>query len=212
MKPEWTDEAVVTPHNSYALSKRDQEDLAVKLGRRYGIPSVALRYSIVQGPRQSLRNAYSGALRSFAVRVLTGQNPVVYEDGNQLRDYVSVHDVVRANLVALDDSRANYRAFNVGGERRVSVRELAAHVAEAAGRSVALDIPGLYRVGDTRHIFSDVSKLRELGWRPMIPMAEIVSEYVAWASDQPDLRDTFAPAQETMKQTGVLRSAGVTVS
>lgn len=212
MEPKWTDEAVVTPHNSYALSKRDQEDLAVKLGRRYGIPSVALRYSIVQGPRQSLRNAYSGALRSFAVRVLTGQNPVVYEDGNQLRDYVSVHDVVRANLVALDDDRANYRAFNVGGERRVSVRELAGHVTEAAGRSVTLDFPGLYRVGDTRHIFSDVSKLRELGWRPMIPMAEIVSEYLAWAADQPDLRDTFAQAQETMKQSGVLRRAGVPVS
>ncbi|HLZ10730.1 MAG TPA: NAD-dependent epimerase/dehydratase family protein, partial [Chloroflexota bacterium] len=164
MEPQWSDEAVVTPHNSYALSKRDQEDLAVKLGRRYGIPSVALRYSIVQGPRQSFHNAYSGVLRSFAVRVLTGQNPVLFEDGNQLRDYVSVHDVVRANLLALRDERADYRAFNVGGDRRVSVREVAALVASAAGRPVTLDLPGLYRVGDTRHIFSDVTRLGKLGW------------------------------------------------
>jgi dTDP-L-rhamnose 4-epimerase len=209
MDPQWTGEAVVSPHNSYALSKRDQEDIAVKLGGRYGIPSVALRYSIVQGPRQSFHNAYSGVLRSFAVRVLMGQNPVVYEDGNQLRDYVSVHDVVRANLLVFGDSRADYRAFNVGGGRRVSVRDLAEIVAETAGRKVELDFPGLYRVGDTRHIFSDITQLRELGWRPVVPMPEIVSEYLGWALEQPDLSDTFAQAQETMKETGVLRSTGV---
>src|SRR4029077_9113958 len=125
MEPQWTDESVARPHNAYALSKRDQDDVATKVGERYGIPSVAMRYSIVQGPRQSFRNAYSGALRSFAVRVLSGQAPVLYEDGQQLRDYVSVHDVVRANLLVRDDERANYQVFNVGGNRRVTVHELA---------------------------------------------------------------------------------------
>ena len=120
----WTDEAITSPHNSYAISKRAQEELGLALGRRYDIPTVALRYSIVQGPRQAFRNAYSGALRSFAVRVLAGQPPVLYEDGEQLRDFVSVHDVVRANLLTLEDERANYQVFNVGGARRVSVREL----------------------------------------------------------------------------------------
>ncbi len=201
-----TDESVVMPHNSYALSKRDQEDIALKLGRRYGIPSVALRYSIVQGPRQSFRNAYSGVLRSFAVRILTGKSLVLFEDGNQLRDYVSVHDVVRANLLTLADSRADYQAFNVGGDRRVSVREIATLVTEAVGRPEVLSCPGWYRVGDTRHIYSDVSKLRSLGWRPMVSMADIVEEYLAWASSQADLRDTFAPAQVAMQESGVLRA------
>ena len=205
MEPLRTDERVAAPHNSYALSKRDQEEIALKLGRPYGVPSVALRYSIVQGPRQSFRNAYSGALRSFTVRVLSGQPPVLYEDGEQLRDYVSVHDVVRANLLVFEDSRADYRVFNVGGDRRISVRELAGLVIAAAGARLGPEIPGLYRVGDTRHIFSDISRLRALGWAPQVPQAAIVREYVAWAATQPDLRDTFAEAAARMRAAGVLR-------
>jgi dTDP-L-rhamnose 4-epimerase len=211
MDPLWTDEGTVTPHNSYALSKRDQEEIALKLGRRYGIPSVGLRYSIVQGPRQSFRNAYSGALRSFAVRVLTGNAPVMYEDGDQLRDYVSIHDVVRANLMVLEDARADYQAFNVGGNRRVTVRELAELVVKAAGVEVQPEMPGLYRVGDTRHIFSDISRLSALGWAPRVALAEIVTEYLAWAAAQPGMRDTFAEAEIKMRAAGVLRDTGLTV-
>ncbi len=207
MEALWTDERVTSPHNSYGISKRDQEEVALKLGRRYGIPSVALRYSIVQGPRQSFRNAYSGALRSFAVRVLTGQPPVIYEDGEQLRDYVSIHDVVEANLLMLEDSRAEYQAFNVGGNRRVTVRELAQMVIEEAGVAVEPELPGIYRVGDTRHVFSDVSKLQRLGWTPRVAQSEMVREYLTWASEQPDLHDTFAGAQARMEAAGVIRSA-----
>lgn len=207
IQPEWTTEAVVAPHNSYALSKRDQEDVALKLGRRYGIPSVALRFSIVLGPRQSFRNAYSGALRSFVVRALAGQPPVLFEDGWQLRDFVSVHDVVRANLLVFDDRRADFEAFNVGGARRVTVRELASMVGEATGRSADPQLPGLYRVGDARHIFSDVSKLAALGWAPVVPLAAVVDEYVAWATEQPDVRDTFTGAQAHMRASGVLLEA-----
>ncbi|MFN8557901.1 MAG: NAD-dependent epimerase/dehydratase family protein [Dehalococcoidia bacterium] len=205
MAPEWTDERVAAPHNSYGLSKRDQEDLAVKLGRRYGIPSVAMRYSIVQGPRQSFRNAYSGALRSFAVRALSGRSPVLYEDGGQLRDYVSVHDVVRANLLVFERAEADYQIFNVGGDRRVPVTELAALVIAATGAAVAPEISGQYRVGDTRHIFSDVARLRALGWAPEVSMQQAAADYVAWAAEQPDLRDTFAEAQARMRAAGVLR-------
>ena len=205
MEAVWTDEQVAVPHNSYGLSKRDQEDIAIKLGRRYGIPSVALRYSIVQGSRQSFRNAYSGALRSFAVRVLAGQPPVIYEDGEQLRDYVSIHDVVAANLIVLQDSRADYQVFNVGGDLRLTVRQLAQLVIEAAGANVDPELPGLYRVGDIRHSFADVSKLRALGWAPRIAQPAMVREYLAWAAEQPGVCDTFAEAQLNMKAAGVLR-------
>jgi len=208
MEPLWTDEAVTAPHNSYGISKRDQDDIALKLGLRYGIPSVALRYSIVQGTRQSFRNAYSGALRSFAVRVLSGRPPVIYEDGNQLRDYVSIRDVIEANLLVLEDSRADYQAFNVGGDRRVTVRELAQLVIDTAGVAVEPEFPGLYRIGDTRHVFSDISKLRALGWEPRVPQLEMVQEYLAWAIEQPDLRETFSEAQMNMEAVGVLRKAG----
>ena len=205
MEALWTDERVVAPHNSYGLSKRDQEEIAIKLGRRYGIPSVALRYSIVQGPRQSFHNAYSGALRSFAVRVLTGQPPVIYEDGEQLRDYVSVHDVIEANLLVLRDSRADYQVFNVGADRRVTVRSLARLVIEVAGAGIEPEFAGLYRVGDSRHIFSDVSKLRALGWAPRVSQREMVREYLAWSAEQPGLGDSFAKARVAMEAAGVLR-------
>lgn len=206
-KPTWTSEAVVRPHNSYGLSKRDQEEIALQLGRRYGIPSVALRYSIVQGPRQSFRNTYSGALRAFAVRALAGKSPVLFEDGLQVRDYVSVQDVVRANLLVFEEARADGRAFNVGGNRRVTVWELAGLVVRSAGVSVAPEIPGLYRVGDTRHIFSDVSPLADLGWSPLVEQATMVDEYLHWASRQPDLHDTYEEAQARMKALGALRSS-----
>lgn len=200
------DESFANPQTSYGLSKRLQEDIALTLGREYRIPSVALRYSIVQGPRQSLRNAYSGALRSFTMRALCGRAPVLFEDGGQLRDYVSIHDVVRANILALDDSRANDEAFNVGGDRWVSVRELASMVLAAAGVDFEPEVPGLFRVGDSRHIVSDVSKLKHLGWQPLVSQTDIVSEYVAWAAAEPDLRDAFTDARSQMIATGVLQA------
>jgi dTDP-L-rhamnose 4-epimerase len=205
MRPQWTDERVARPHNAYAISKRDQDDIAVKFGQRYGIPSVAMRYSIVQGPRQSFRNAYSGALRSFTVRVLSGQAPVLYEDGEQLRDFVSVHDVVRANLLVLEDDRANYQSLNVGGNRQLSVRQLAGLVSQATDHRGEPETSGLYRVGDTRHICSDTAKLRGLGWQPRVEMPDIIREYVDWASRQPDVHDTFAEAQANMLASGILK-------
>jgi dTDP-L-rhamnose 4-epimerase len=203
---ETVEEKYANPQTSYGLSKRLQEDITLTLGRSYGIPSVALRYSIVQGPRQSLRNAYSGALRSFTMRVLCGKAPVLFEDGGQLRDYVSIHDVVRANILALEDCRMEYEAFNVGGDRRIPVRELARMVIEAAGASVEPEVPGLFRVGDSRHIISDVSKLKRLGWAPVVPQEDMVKEYVAWAAAEPNLRDAFADAKRQMIATGVLQS------
>lgn len=207
MEPRPTTETVASPHNSYGLSKRDQEDIALKLGRRYSIPSVALRYSIVQGPRQSFRNAYSGALRSFAVRVLNRRRPVLYEDGRQLRDYVSVHDVVRANMLVFHDARADYQVFNVGGDRCVTVRDLADLVIDESKFGVEPEISGLFRVGDTRHIVSDISRLKSLGWAPTLDQRSIVREYLDWADQQPELCDTFETAQRRMEASGVLRQA-----
>jgi dTDP-L-rhamnose 4-epimerase len=206
MEPRWTDEAVVNPHNQYATSKYTQEMIALNLGGRYGIPSVCMRYSIVQGPRQSFRNAYSGVLRIFTQRLLNGKAPVCYEDGQQLRDYVSVYDVVRANLLVLKDPRADFEVFNVGGDRMVSVLEYAHLVAQRAGVNIEPEVPGFYRFGDTRHIFSDVSKLKTLGWEPTVPLEEIVDGYIEWAHDQPDLQDFYAAAELAMKEMKVIRT------
>jgi dTDP-L-rhamnose 4-epimerase len=208
MAPQWTDETRVNPANQYAVSKYCQELYALTLGRRYGIPTVVMRYSIVQGPRQSFRNAYSGVLRIFTVRLLNNQPPVVYEDGQQLRDYVYVTDVARANLLVLEDSRADYGVFNVGGGRAYTVLEYAGLIADLLGKTIEPCVPGKYRFGDTRHILSDIDRLRALGWEPTVPLRDIAASYIAWAEVQPDLRDYSVEADRTMAAQGTVRSVG----
>ena len=202
-----TDESQVRPHNSYSMSKYTEEMIAVNLGQRYGIPSVGMRYSITQGPRQSFRNAYSGICRIFVTRMLAGQQPVAYEDGGQLRDYVYVGDVARANVLVLEDPRADYGVFNVGGGHATSVLEYGALVAEVLGADIEVAVPGEYRFGDTRHIVSDISKLRALGWEPATPLRQIIVEYADWARQQTGLGDYYAAAEQVMKQLGTVRSA-----
>lgn len=208
VEPQWTDEAVVHPHNPYAISKYTQEMIAFNLGKRYGIATVCLRYSIVQGPRQSFRNAYSGVLRIFTQQLLTGQAAVCYEDGGQLRDYVSVHDVARANVLALEDERAEFQALNVGGDHRISVIDYARLIGQRVGVGLAPRVPGIYRLGDSRHAFADVTKLKALGWRPRVRLEQIVDEYVDWARSQPGFRDHSAEAASRMTALETIRRLG----
>ncbi len=207
LEPIWTDEARVAPHNQYAMSKYTQEMVALNLGRRYSIPSVCMRYSIVQGRRQSFTNAYSGVLRIFATRMLAGKEPMAYEDGGQLRDYVYVGDVAAANLLALQDPRADYRCFNVGGGHATTVLEFGEMVARAVGCAIRPRVPGQHRFGDTRHVFSDTQALRALGWRTTKTPQEVVDEYVAWAANHPDLTDSYGEAEKVMLRTGAVRQA-----
>ena len=207
LQSEMTPEAAcVYPHNSYAMSKYAEEMLALNLGRRYGLPTVAMRYSIVQGARQSYRNAYSGAMRIFAMQALAGKPLTVYEDGRQLRDFVYVGDVARANLLVFEDARADYQAFNVGAGRSLTVLEFAQIVAARSGQGSAPLVTGEYRFGDTRHIVSDISKLRGLGWEPQGTFAGNVDEYLAWAQRQPDFRNYADEARAYMKKVGAVRS------
>jgi dTDP-L-rhamnose 4-epimerase len=195
------------PQNAYALSKLFEEMTALRLGRLHGIPAAALRYSITQGPRQSLYNSYSGVCRIFSLRLLHGQPPVIYEDGLQKRDYVHVDDVVDANLLVLDDDRATWEAFNVGGDRAVTVRDFAAELARVLKRDIAPAIPGEYRVGDNRHSVSSVEKLKALGWRPKRSLRQILEDYVAWVEQFGDVGAYFEEADRLMRETGAVRAA-----
>ena len=207
LQVETTDEDQVRPHNQYAMSKYAQEMLALNLGQRYEIPTVAMRYSITQGARQSFRNAYSGICRIFVTRMLAGQPPIVYEDGGQLRDYVHVGDVARANVLVLEDPRADYQVFNVGGGAATSVLEFGALVARVLGVDPVVAVPGEYRFGDTRHIISDINRLRGLGWEPVTSLPQTISEYAHWVREQPGLGDPYAHAEQVMKQLGTVRTA-----
>ena len=203
-----TPERISNPQNAYGMSKLGQEMVAMNLGRRYGIPTAALRYSIVQGPRQSVYNAYSGACRIFCLSYLLGQAPTLYEDGRAIRDYVNIEDVVDANVLVLTDDRAVGRVFNVGGGRPVTTREFADVVMRQYGSSQPGVVTGEYRFGDTRHILSDICALRKLGWEPRNTPANSVAAYAEWLKGMDGLDGVLDEANARMRTLGVVRRAG----
>lgn len=198
-------ERVSNPQSPYGMSKLWEEAAALNLGRRYGIPTVALRYSIVQGPRQSVHNAYSGACRIFCLHYMQGLAPTLYEDGAAIRDYVNIQDVVRANLLALREDRAIGRVFNVGGGQPVTTRELAEIVRQHYGSDAPARVTGEFRFGDTRHILSDTTALRELGWEPERSPKDSVADYAAWLEGVDGLDGILEDATAQMRALGVVR-------
>ncbi|MCA1708479.1 MAG: NAD-dependent epimerase/dehydratase family protein, partial [Actinobacteria bacterium] len=206
--PELIDEETCNhPHTAYAVSKYAIELLAFGLGRRYGLHTAAMRYTYVQGPRNSVYNAYSGIARRFAMRLRAGLPPVCYEDGAQLRDYVNVGDVARANLLALERDEADGQAFNVGGGRAVSVLELADIMLRTAGSPLDPEVPGEFRLGDTRHTVSDISRIRSLGWEPTTSVEESVGQYLEWLETQADTTAFLEQADQVMRDQGIVQAA-----
>jgi len=197
------------PCNAYAVSKLAEELAAIRLGQLYGVPTVALRYSITQGPRQSLFNSYSGICRIFCSRLLHGQPPVLFEDGQQRRDYVHIADVVEANWLVLNDTRADFLAFNVGSGGATTVLEYAQALIRKLGRDVEPEVPGEYRLGDNRHSVSSIAALSALGWRPRRTLDDIFGDYLAWVSEQGEIGAYFAEADRQMRAHGVVRRAAV---
>lgn len=212
---QWTPETYTSPPNAYAMAKYSQEIQAINFGRRYQIPSVVLRYSIVQGPRQSFYNAYSGACRIFSLNYFFDKAPTLYEDGLQNRDFVNIHDVVHANIKALEDDRMNYTVFNVGGGHSYTVNEFAEIVRDEVQKRKNKtlpkpDVPGLYRFGDTRNACSDISKIKALGWEPLHSPVDSVKEYIAWLYEQDNVEDILEYAMKTMKSMDVVRAVNPT--
>jgi dTDP-L-rhamnose 4-epimerase len=202
-----TPERIANAQNPYGMSKHGQEVVATNLGRRYGIPTVALRYSIVQGPRQSVYNAYSGACRIFNLHYLLGSAPTLYEDGQAIRDYINIHDVVDANVLVLTDERAVGRVFNVGGGTGYTTEEFAEIVRRQYGSNLTGRSCGEYRFGDTRHILSDIDALGRLGWVPKRTPVDSVAEYATWLAGMRGLDAILAEADAKMRAMGVVRRA-----
>lgn len=201
------EESTAAPHTTYAISKYAIELLADRLGRRYEIPTVCMRYTYVQGARNSFYNAYSGICRIFALRIMNGLPPSCYEDGQQRRDYVNVADVARANVLVLERSEADFGIFNVGGGRAVTVLEFARLMLEAFDSDFEPEVPGSFRVGDTRHTVSDISRLQAIGWVPAAPVEQNVREYAQWICAQSGTAEYLREADRIMQDRGIVRSA-----
>ncbi len=181
------------------------EKLAIILGKIYSIPTVALRYSIVQGSRQSYRHYYSGALRDFSVRALAGETIVIQEDGRQLRDFVNVHDVVDAHLVVLKNRKADYQVFNVGMGKAVRVIELARKVCKTVGIPFRPETSGLYRINSPRNSVMNIEKLKRLGWSPKRSLDDSIREYVKWVAGHPEAILFWKKIYKKMKKEKILK-------
>jgi dTDP-L-rhamnose 4-epimerase len=166
-----------------------------------------MRYSITLGPRQSLFNHYSGICRIFVSRALKGDPLVIYEDGLQTRDFVHIEDVVNANMLVLEDERANAQAFNVGSGRPTSVIDYAHQVREKIGSDVEFSIPGEYRTGDNRNSVSSIAKLQALGWSPKRSLSDILDDFLDWIEKTGGIPEQVQDAYSSMKQAGVVMSA-----
>jgi dTDP-L-rhamnose 4-epimerase len=186
-------EPIPTPENKapsltsvYALSKYVQERMCLMIGRAYNIPTVALRFFNVYGPRQALSNPYTGALAIFASRYLNDKPPLIFEDGNQQRDFVNVKDVVQACRLCLDAPQAPAKVLNVGSGRPFTILGLAERMALALNKkSLQPQITGTYRVGDIRHCFADISLARSvIGYTPKVTLEDGVVQLAEWLSGQ----------------------------
>jgi dTDP-L-rhamnose 4-epimerase len=175
--------APLRPTSVYGITKRDQEELVLVLGRAYRIETVALRYLNVYGPRQALANPYTGVAAIFAARVLNGKRPLVFEDGGQIRDLVHVSDVVSATIAAMNAPQAPGHAINVATGARVEILDLARRIARALGSDIAPEVTGHYRAGDIRHCFADVSRARELlGFEAQTGLEAGLPELARWVA------------------------------
>ena len=189
----------------YALSKFDQERMCLMTGRAYHVPTVALRFFNVFGTRQSLSNPYTGVLAIFASRLMNDNAPLIFEDGQQRRDFVSVYDVVQACRLASEVPDAAGQAFNVGSGRAVTVGEVAMLVRGILGKHLEPEICGKYRVGDIRHCFADITKARAvLGYEPSVSLEDGMIELAEWLREQ-------APEDHVAEASRELASRGLTV-
>jgi dTDP-L-rhamnose 4-epimerase len=186
LDPTATDESKPLQCSSiYALGKKNQEEMSLLFGRTYGVPVVALRYFNIYGTRQALSNPYTGVAAIFASRLLNGRAPLVFEDGEQLRDFVSVQDVVQANLLAMERNDADGHAVNIGSGEPVTINKIAATLAETLAARTSAEITGKYRAGDIRHCFGDITLARRLlGYSPRHHLNAAMAELVEWLRSQ----------------------------
>ena len=201
LAPVPTDESKPLQASSiYALSKKDQEEMTLLFGRTYGLPVVALRYFNIYGPRQALSNPYTGVAAIFASRLLNRRAPLIFEDGRQMRDFVSVHDITAANLLAMERHEADGRALNIGSGEPITIQQVADVLSNSLKTQIPAEVTGKYRAGDIRHCFADITAAKSLlGYAPRVSFADGVSELAHWLKQQ-TAEDRVA---EAARQLGV---------
>jgi dTDP-L-rhamnose 4-epimerase len=200
-----------TPENApvggetvYGLTKVDQEKLVLLWGKQVGTPTVALRYSCTYGPRQSIFNPYTGVIAIFCTRLLNNLRPVLYEDGEQTRDFSFVEDIARANLLAAETDKLDGVAVNVGSGEGTPIRRIAEILSQLLKMDIEPEARGEFRPGEMRHLTSDTKIVREAGYKPQVELEQGIQRYIDWIKTQSDIRDYFSEAEQILKSKGIV--------
>jgi len=188
----------------YEITKVDQERLVLIWGKQTGIPTVALRYSCTYGPRQSIFNPYTGVIAIFCTRLLNNLPPVLYEDGNQTRDFSFVEDIARANLLAATTDKLDGLPVNVGSGKAATIREIARLISDALEIPIEPIAQSEFRPGEMRHLTSDTTRISAVGYKPQIDLATGIKRYLDWIRTQTDVREYFAEAESLLRTKGIL--------
>ena len=189
----------------YAITKLDQEKLVLTWGRQVGIPTVALRYSCTFGPRQSIFNPYTGVIAIFCTRLLNNLPPVIYEDGDQTRDFSFVEDIARANFLAATSDQLDGKAVNVGSGRAVTIKQVAEMISDALQIRLAPIMNREFRPGEMRHLISDTTVIRNAGYTPAVSLEEGIERYLEWIRQQGSVKEYFAAAERILRKKGILQ-------
>jgi dTDP-L-rhamnose 4-epimerase len=193
------------PTSIYAINKRDHEEMFIAWGRAYRVPATALRFFNVYGPRQALSNPYTGVAAIFASRLLNGRAPVIFEDGNQSRDFIHVSDIVAGIQLALEPGKGDGLALNLGTGKTVTVRQVGETLARELGVEVEPEIRNEFRAGDIRHCIADIARARdELGFEPHVGFDEGMHELAGWLAGQ-TAEDRVADATTDLTSRGLAR-------
>ncbi len=190
----------------YAVTKQSQEDMVMIFGKAYGIPTTALRYFNVYGPRQSLSNPYTGVAAIFLSRLKNDKAPVVYEDGRQTRDFISVYDIADANIACLENDKAFGKVFNLGTNNPITIKEIAEVLADLLGKNIKPDIVDKFRSGDVRHCSADIRLIKNtLGWSPKWSFEKGMQDLINWGEKE-EAKDLFDEASKELKSKGLLKT------
>jgi dTDP-L-rhamnose 4-epimerase len=202
-----TDESSrIHPSSVYGVTKQVQEQLVMNVCGALGIAAVAFRYQNVYGPGQSLSNPYTGILSIFSTRIRSGQSINIFEDGLESRDFVFISDVVEATVAGIARDSGNNKVFNVGTGQAITVLDVARTLMRTFGKEVPLEVTGMYRIGDIRHNYADVTLLRELlQVTPKVQFDEGIRKFVAWVNSQAECESDYEGSLAEMKSRGLLK-------
>ena len=196
----------IEPQSIYGISKYNQEQLFLVAGKSLNIPAIAFRYQNVYGPGQSLSNPYTGILSIFSTQIKNNNDINIFEDGKESRDFVYIDDVVSATILGLENEDSDYQSFNVGSGTRVSVLQIARKLVELYQSDTKIKITGNFRLGDIRHNFADLTKIKMiLGYIPKYQFDKGISEFVKWVNTQEVNKDGYSKSVQELKERGLLK-------